>query len=111
MAATPLSVTPLTRAGITDSLGAANVDGHTIDNPSERMWVEVANGSGGSINVTIDIVVSVDGQAVTDRVVAVGAGARKKIGPFPTNIYNDGNGDILVTFSAVTSVTVGAFSI
>jgi hypothetical protein len=111
MAVTPLAVTSLTRAGIVDALAAANVDGHTIDNSAERMWIEVLNGSGASINVTIDVVVSVDGLSVTDRVVAIAAGVRKKIGPFLSNIYNDGNGDILVTFSAVTDVTIGAFSI
>jgi hypothetical protein len=111
MAVTPLTVNSLTRAGIVDALAAAGVDGHTVDNTAERMWIEVENGSGASINVTIDVVINVDGLAVTDRVVAVAAGVRKKIGPFPSNIYNDGNSDILVTFSAVTDVTIGAFSI
>lgn len=108
MAATALSVTPLSRSGITDTLTAANVDGHTITNTADNMWIEVDNGSGGSINVTIAITTTVDGLAVSNRVVAVGAGVRKKIGPFPRAHYGT---TVTVTFSAVTTVTCGAFSL
>jgi hypothetical protein len=69
----------------------------------------VNNGSGSSINVTFDIQATVDGQAVADRVVAVGAGIAKVIGPFPTGQYNDGSGLAKATCSAVTTVTVAVF--
>lgn len=108
MAATALVPVQITRAGAVDTLSAANVDGHTIANPQEKCWIEVNNGSGASINVTLDIITTVDGQPVTDRVVAVAAGARKKIGPFPIVNYGD---NVTVTFSAVTTVTVGAFTL
>jgi hypothetical protein len=108
MSATALSVTPLSRNGITDTLSAANTDGHTIVNTADNMWIEVLNGSGGSINVTIETIQTIDGLAVADRVVAVGAGVRKKIGPFPRTNYGS---TVTVTFSDVTTVTIGAFSL
>lgn len=111
MAATPLTVTPITRAGIAGALSAANADGHTISNPAERMFLEVVNGGGSSIDVTIDIVPTVDGQSVSDRVVSVPAGERRIIGPFPANIYNNSDGNVTVTFSAVSDVELAAFSI
>lgn len=107
MAATPLSVTSIARTGITDTLTAANVDGHTIAN-NGTMWFEVLNGSGGSIDVIVGPSDTVDGLAVTPRTVAVAAAARKKFGPYPKAHYGS---TVTVTFSAVTTVTVGAFNL
>ena len=73
-----------------------------------KTYIEVANGSGDSINVTIDCPGSVDGFAVADLVVAVGAGVRKKIGPF-TGTFNQADGYFWVVCSAVVTVTIGAF--
>jgi hypothetical protein len=105
-----LTVTSISRAGVAANPTAATSgaggdefanDGHT--------FIEVVNGGGGSITVTLDIKVTVDGNAVTDRTVTVAAGARKRIGPFPTAFYNDPTtGRAKVTFSGVTSVTVEA---
>lgn len=107
MASTALSVTSIARTGTTDTLTAANVDGHTIVN-SGNMWFEVLNGSGGSINVIVGPSKTVDGLAVSARTVAVAAGARKKFGPYPKSDYGS---SITVTFSAVTTVTCGAWSL
>jgi len=108
MSATPLAVTPITRAGVVDALTAANADGHTIVNTTQKMWVEVLNSSVASITVTFDIPVLVDGQLVTDRAVVIAAGVRKKIGIFPTQYYSE---SLTMTFSAVVTVTVAAWSI
>jgi hypothetical protein len=106
MAATALSVTSLARTGTADTLSAANVDGHTIVN-NGATWFEVNNGSGGSINVIVAPTKTIDGLAVAGRTTAVAAGARKKFGPYPKENYTS----ITVTFSAVTTVTVGAFTL
>jgi hypothetical protein len=73
-----------------------------------KTYLEVANGSGDSINVTIDCPGSVDGFAVADLVVAVAAGVRKKIGPF-TATFQQSDGYVWAVCSAVTTVTIGAF--
>ena len=106
MAATALAVTATARTGITDTLTSANVDGHTIVNDGAT-WFEVLNGSGGSINVIVAPTKTVDGLAVSGRTTAVGAGVRKKFGPYPKESYSS----ITVTFSAVTTVTCGAFKL
>ena len=104
-----ITATPVVRAGITDTLPTTPTETHgnkVLYDPT--MWLEVNNGSGAPITVTIDITRSVDGQAVADPTVTVNAGVRKKIGPF-TPDYLQSDGYIWFTFSAVTTVTIGAF--
>lgn len=95
------------RAGVTPSFTAAGGSGDTCPN-DERTFLEVKNGSGASIDVTIETPGTVDGLAITDRVVAVPASGDKMIGPFPKQYYSD---TLDITYSSVTSVTVGAFSV
>ena len=82
---------------------------------SKDNWLEVINGGGGSINVTIAIPASASGfanAAYTNTVVAVAAGARKKIGPLTPQLYQDPTtGLATITYSGVTSVTVGCYSL
>lgn len=107
--AVAVTATPVVRAGITDTLPTTPTDVHgnkVLYDPT--MWLEVNNGSGSPITVTIDIPRLVDGQAVTDPTVTVNAGVRKKIGPF-TPDYEQTDGYVWFVFSAVTSVTIGAF--
>lgn len=68
----------------------------------------VKNDDASAITVTLVTQGTVDSQAVADRTVTVAAGAIKLIGPFPTATYNDSSGNVQVTYSAVTSITVGA---
>jgi hypothetical protein len=49
-----------------------------------------------------------DGLAVADRAVAIPAGEERLIGPFPSAIYDDGNGKVQLTYDAVTSMTIAA---
>lgn len=109
-----LTVQPVAFGGLAESFASAGVSGDTIaDDGKQRTFLEVNNGSGGSINVTITAVDTskvVDGigtVTVADKVVAVGASARKLIGPF-TKAYRDGTGIVSVGYSAVSSVTVRA---
>ena len=108
MARTALTVQQIDADGLEPALTAANVDGHSVAN-DVGVYVEVANGSGASIDVTVPTPATQDGLAISDRVVAVPAGETRKIGPFPSRTYNQDDGTVHVDFSAVTSVTVGAF--
>lgn len=103
-----LTVTTLSRTGILDSLSAASAGGDLLPNTGKE-WIEVANGGGSSINVTITGYV--DGVAVTAQTVAVANGTRRKIGPFPPQPYNNTSNQVAIGYSAVTSVTVGAFGL
>ena len=104
-----LTVTPITKTGIDTAGTAAAAGGDTFPNTGREMLV-VKNSGASPITVTLDIKATLDGQAVTDPTVAVAAGVEKVIGPFPTGYYNDANGQVAVSYSGVTSVTVKALS-
>lgn len=122
MSATParaavLSVTDITEAGVTMTLASAAGGGDSFANDSSgRVILVVTNGSGGSITVTCTPAtasIAVPGYGTLTKATgcgAVGAGATKIFGPFPTT-YNDSNGRVAVTYSGVTSLTVGAFRV
>ena len=101
----------ITRSGLTPSLAAAAAGGDEFANDG-RTFFYASNGGAASRTVTIDVAKTVDGQAVTDRSVTVAAGAGTFIGPFPTSIYNDGDGHVNVTYSdSGADLTVGAFRV
>lgn len=103
-----LTVAEVARAGIDATLVAAAGGGDSFPNDG-RTYLDVLNGSGVAITVTVVTQMTVDGKAVADDAISVGAGARKKIGPWPPSIYNDVNGRVQVTYSGVTSLTVNPF--
>jgi hypothetical protein len=110
-----LTVSDIVSTGLTDALVAANSGGDDfVASDDQRYFLEIANGGGSSITVTIAGQVSQSEQAgvgpvsVSSIAVAVAASARKKIGPI-TRAYIRQDGKVQITYSAVSSVTVGAF--
>lgn len=103
----------IVKTGIVPSLAAAAGGGDSWQNTG-REFLEVANGGVGSINVTIAAQVPCGtfgvSNAAHDIVVAVANGATKRIGPVDPAAYNDANGRAQITYSGVTSVTVGVFA-
>lgn len=76
--------------------------------PGEGSYIHVKNGSGGSITVTLVTPGTVAGLAVADRAVAVGAGAEAKI-LIGDEYRNQSTGLASITYSGVTSLTIGSF--
>lgn len=70
-----------------------------------RTALYVKNG-GSAVTVTITPQGTADGLAIQNIAVSVPAGQERLIGLFPTRFFNNGSGFVLVTYSAVTSVTV-----
>jgi len=106
-----LSVQEITRAsnGLTPAYASAAGGGDQFQN-NGRCFIQVKNGSGGNITLTAVTQSTVDGLAVTDLTAVIPlTSGDKMIGPFPTDIYNDANGYVQLTYSAVTSLTIGAF--
>lgn len=110
-------ITPVSLAltGANPALASANAGGDSIINTKANATFIVNNGSGSSINVTFAAQQNprpTDGtfpaMTLSNNVVAVPAGGMRLIGPIPS-AFNDGNGKVQVTYSAVSSVTVGAF--
>lgn len=106
-----LATQRITRAGIVPAYAAAAGGGDKFT-PGSNVFLEVVNDDSGSINVTV-ITQGTDslGNAIADNVIAVAGNTKKKIGPFPSGRYKAAaDGLASITYSAVTSVTIGVFS-
>lgn len=102
-----LAIQTIDNDGLTPAYVAASAGGDKVV-PGAGSYVHVKNGSGASITVTLVTPGSVDGLAIADRAVAVGAGAEAKIAV--PNLYKDPtDGLAALTYSAVTSLTIGSF--
>jgi len=108
MAATELTVNLITTSGVAYSLISANADGNYFDNNGYTFFV-ISNGGGSPITVTIDSKATCNFGVDHDIEVSVGAGATKIIGPFNVARFNDAEGEVNVTYSDVSSVTVGVW--
>ena len=104
-------------AGATVTGAAAAGGGDTADNTYGKTLLLVRNGGGSSINVTItaqNTSFSNDKLGTVTKgntVKAVAAGGMEIFGPFPPNVYNNASGQIAISYSAVTSVTVTAIKL
>lgn len=93
---------------MTTPVGTGAGNGDIVD-CGRNVWVEVLNGSGAPINVTVKGTYAQDGVTVADLVVAVAAGARSQIGPLFARTFGQlagaDAGRAYVEYSAVTTVT------
>jgi hypothetical protein len=107
-----LATQTINRLGIAETLAAANAGGDAMECGS-GMALKVTNGGGAPITVTLAIPAGASGypdSAYTNTVVTVPAGASRWIGPVRAEQYRDPTtGLCTITYSAVTTVTVGAF--
>lgn len=75
--------------------------------PDERSFLHVKNGGGSSINVTVTVPGTTNGQNNADITVAVPNGGERMIGPLVPDLASaETFGVVLFAYSAVTSVTV-----
>jgi len=75
-----------------------------------KTFLMVNNGSGDAITVTINTPSQVAGLDIAELTVSVAAGARTAIGPFTTD-FNQNDGYVWATFSAVVDVTIDAVTL
>lgn len=100
----------LSDTGLSAAYSPAADEGHKVENDG-RVFLHVLNYSENDITVTVLSGYVRAGLKLADRVVEVGAGEEKFIGPFATDIYNQtdgGAGQIYVDYSEVEGVTVAA---
>jgi hypothetical protein len=102
-----LTVQNIDRSGLSPSYGTCAGGGDQFLNASNT-FIHVKNGDASPHTVTIVTQSTSDGLAVADRAVAIPAGEERLIGPFPSAIYDDGNGKVQLTYDAVTSMTIAA---
>ncbi len=107
-----LSTQPISRGGIVPAFAAATAGGDKFT-PTKDTYLHVKNASAGSITVTVVTPKTTSyGSAVADDAIAVAAATDRLIGPFPSEHYGNPVGGLAdITYSAVTSLTVGAFAL
>lgn len=105
-----LVVQQATTAGaLKAALVAAAAGGDQFQN-NGRTTLEIANGSGAPITVTVPRTKACDQGSLHPVTNVVGAGTTEVMGPFPIDLHNDAAGYCQITYSGVTSLTIGAFS-
>jgi hypothetical protein len=107
MAATALTVTDISRAGVAPSLAAFNADGHLLPNTGKE-FVMVTNGSGSAVTVSAAIVKTVDGVTPAAKSMSVPAAGTKLFGPFKPEEYNNASAQVALSVSLATDVTIQA---
>ncbi|MEV5138427.1 hypothetical protein AB0K71_05715 [Streptomyces syringium] len=106
-----LTVSAIAAAGTLNSTVSAAGGGDKVKPDGDNVFIEVTNGGGSSINVTVASYPTVRGQAVADRVIAVAASATKKIPIYADLNTNPADGLASIAYSGVTTVTVAAYRI
>jgi hypothetical protein len=107
-----LATQNITRAGVAPTYVAAAGGGDTFT-PDDRTYIHVKNASGGAITVTVVTpAVVIPDMAIADTAVSVPAAGERILGPFPPQYYADpADGLADITYSGVTSLTVGVFKL
>lgn len=107
-----LTVQSVTPSGKTPSYASAAAGGDKFP-WSEHAFIHVKNGDASSHTVTVASQYSTlpPGQQSKDLTVSVPAGGEKIIGPFYKAAFQDSDGNVNLSYDAVTSVTVGAFEL
>lgn len=111
MARTLITESSLALAGIEETQVAGDQsNGMYLVNSGEQV-LHFINGSGGTINVTIVSGQTVQGLAIADIVVAVGAGEEYFVKPLPTSIFNNTLGQVDIDLDGDTSFFVSSLKV
>jgi hypothetical protein len=107
-----LSVQSISRSGLKPTMASASGSGDKFPHAPNR-YIEVDNGSGSSVDVTVASQYSgvPQGLSSSDLTVAVPAGERRLIGPFSERAFADTDGNVNMSYSASSSVTVAAIEL
>ena len=113
-----LTVAQSSEAGVATGDTSANSGGDEFVNTGNEVIIAVnSHGSDNDINITITAQTTSFTDPVlgtltkANQVVACNEGVTKMIGPFPPAAFNDSNGKVQITYSAVTSLKVGVVTI
>lgn len=103
---TPVQITS-TGVAVTTLPNSAAGGGDVYDNTLSP-YIEINNGSG--VSITLYAAIYADGQTIVQgRAWTVGAGVRMRIAPRNSSYVNPANNQVSLTYSAVTTVTIGLY--
>lgn len=102
-----LNVQNMTASGLEAVFTAADVAGDSFANDGNT-FLRVKNGDVSDKTVTVLSPIECNQGFPHDINVVITAGEERDIGLFLRNRFNDENGKVNVTYSAITSVTVAA---
>lgn len=102
-----LTVQETTLDGSTVTYATAGASGDTFSNDGDTT-LRVKNGGASSMTVTVSSLKPCDQGFTHDIQDTVPAGGELEIGPFSPVRFNDKTGNVSVSYSAVTTVTVAA---
>ena len=111
-----IAVQTINEAGKVATYQAAEVGGDVVSNDG-TIFLQLKNGSGGEITVTITAqTTSVDSSLYGDltksnAVKAMAASTELFIGPFAPIAYNNSDAQIAITYSGVSSLTIAALKL
>jgi len=103
-----LTVYPALRSGrvVTDLATTINSANTYYFRNNGKMLLHVDNATGSTVTITFETPNTVDGLAITDKTATLATGKAAVFGPFPPGVYNNGDGEIKVTFTQNVTVTV-----
>lgn len=104
-----IAVQPLTTSGLAPTLAAASAGGDAAPIGTDYYLV-VRNGGGASVTVTVVTPGTIKGLAIADTALVIPAAGEGFI-PMDSIYRNPATGRADITYSAVTSVTVGVLSV
>jgi len=85
----------------------ADAAGDTFANTgAQLLLVEHTNQAGSAVTLTIATTLTIDGEAVNDKQIVIAPGEKHLLGPFPPNVYNDANGNVVLSYSSATDIDV-----
>jgi len=111
-----LTIQQITEDGGSVTYSAAAGGGDTADNGGST-FLNIKNGGGGEVTVTITAqTTSVESSIYGDLTkanasIAIAGSGEAFIGPFKPSAFNNDDGEIAITYSGVTSVTIAALYI
>lgn len=107
-----LSVQTIDRSGLSPSYASAAAGGDQFA-WGERRFIHVKNGDTAEHTVTVASQYSDAPQGLdsADLAVAVPAGEERIVGPFSERAFADSDGNVQLSYDAVTSVTVAVLEV
>lgn len=104
-----LSVETISVSGIDATMNAVSASDVFTNNG--KTWVYVNNASGSPDTVSITTPATEGGLAIADGGGSVPAGESRHFGPFPGYLFNNSSGQVTVTHTQTTSVTMAVISL